>query len=211
MGTEFFAVFSSGASEYQEIYWLGRSWGRCRGQTGPGCWLCVLTPGNVYKLVTLEEYTVWMYSTWLHTLNSNQNFVLFLCTFTLHLLLGLHTIAKLFILLFDVQQPYLGLVKVGFETCKLWFYPIKISLWPRHIQIGFRLEFAHSGIFLRQTASVHLRRFEVTRVEYFHPEVVPQQLCTHADTAQLVVASVECALLLHSGPVIPGGNQRLWV
>ena len=24
MGTEFFAVFLSGASEYQEIYWLGR-------------------------------------------------------------------------------------------------------------------------------------------------------------------------------------------
>ena len=97
---------------------------------------------------------------------------------------------------------HLRLVQVGLEAGELGLDPLQVPLGPVHVHVGLGLQFSHPGVLVREAAPVHLRGLEMTRVKDLHPEVIPEQLRTHGDAAELVVTHLQRALLLHTVPVI---------
>ena len=96
----------------------------------------------------------------------------------------------------------LRLVQVCLQTGELGLDPLEVSLRSVHVHVGLGLQLAQSCVLVREAAAMHLRGLEVTRVENLHPQVITEELRADGDAAELVVAHLQRALLLHTVPVI---------
>ena len=97
---------------------------------------------------------------------------------------------------------HLRLVQVGLQAGELGLDPFEVPLGSVHVHVGLGLQFPQPRVFISEAAPVDLRGLEVTRVQDLHSEVIPEQLRAHGDAAELVVAHLQGALLLHAVPVI---------